>query len=125
VAHLVHEESRQKGPKIEFQSRVDFDRLAPILENAIYRIIQEALTNARIHSKSQKVRVGLLQKNDHVRIVIRDWGIGFTPNDVKENCYGLEGIRERARLLGGRCGIRTGPGKGTRIRVELPLVERG
>ncbi|MGA2796945.1 MAG: PAS domain S-box protein [Thermoguttaceae bacterium] len=124
VAHLVHEESRQKGPKIEFQSRVVFDRLAPILENAIYRIIQEALTNARIHSKSKKVRVGLLQKNEHVRIVVRDWGIGFSPDDVKENCYGLEGIRERARLLGGKCSIRTVPGKGTQISVELPLVAR-
>ena len=124
IAHLVHEESRQKGPKIEFQSRVDFDRLAPILENAIYRIIQEALTNARIHSKSKKVRVGLLQKNGHVRIEIRDWGIGFSPDDIKENCYGLEGIRERARLLGGRCGIRTVIGKGTQITVELPLAGR-
>jgi PAS domain S-box-containing protein len=124
VAHLVHEEGRQKGPKIEFQSRVVFDRLSPILENAIYRIIQEALTNARLHSKSKKVRVGILQKDEHVRINIRDWGIGFSPDEVKENCYGLEGIRERARLLGGKCAIRTAIGKGTQVAVELPLVER-
>ena len=57
IAHLVHEQSRLKGPKIEYRSRVDFDRLAPTLENAIYRIAQEALTNACQHSKSEKVRV--------------------------------------------------------------------
>ena len=74
IGHLVNEQSRLKGPKIEYRSRVDFDRLAPILENAIYRIAQEGLTNACQHSKSEKVRVSLLQQEDRVRIEIRDWG---------------------------------------------------
>ena len=83
VAHLVNEQSRLKGPKIEYRSRVDFDRLAPILENAIYRIAQEGLANACQHSKSEKVRVSLLQREDRVRIEIRDWGIGFDPKAVR------------------------------------------
>ena len=53
IAHLVHERGRDKGPKIDFRSRVDFDRLDPTLENAIYRIAQEGLTNACKHSKSR------------------------------------------------------------------------
>ena len=57
VAHLVNEQRRQKGPTIEFLSKVEFDRLAPILENAIYRIVQEGLANACRHSKSQTVRM--------------------------------------------------------------------
>ena len=55
IGHLVNEQSRLKGPKIEYRSSVDFDRLDPTLENAIYRIAQEALTNACKHSKSEKV----------------------------------------------------------------------
>ena len=97
-AHLVNEQSRLKGPKIEYRSRVDFDRLAPILENAIYRIAQEGLANACQHSKSEKVRVSLVQREDRVRIEIRDWGIGFATKAVQENRYGLVGIRQRARL---------------------------
>jgi PAS domain S-box-containing protein len=124
IAHLVHEQSRQKGPKIDYHSRVDFDRLAPTLENSIYRIAQEGLANACQHSKSEKVRVGLVQRKDRLQIKIRDWGIGFDPKNVKEGCYGLVGIRQRARLLGGKCSIQSMLGKGARIVVELPVVER-
>ena len=107
VGHLVNEQSRLKGPKIDYHSRVDFDRLVPTLENAIYRITQEALMNACQHSKSEKVRVSLLQQEDRVRIEIRDWGVGFDPKAVRGNRFGLEGIRQRARLLGGKFSIRS------------------
>jgi PAS domain S-box-containing protein len=121
VAHLVHDPNVDRGPKIDFHSRTEFDRLPSILENAIYRIVQEGLVNARKHSKSPKVRVSLVQRGDRVRIEIRDWGIGFDPQAVKKNRFGLAGIRERARLLGGRCGIQSALGEGTSIVVELPL----
>jgi PAS domain S-box-containing protein len=124
VAHLVHEEGHEKGPKIEYRSRVDFDRLDPTLENAIYRIAQEALTNACQHSKSEKIRVTLSQHGDRLRIEIWDWGVGFDPKAVPKSHFGLEGIRQRARLLGGKCSIRSKVGKGTRIMVELPVVAR-
>jgi PAS domain S-box-containing protein len=124
IAHLVHEQARSIGPKIKFDSEVDFDRLAPTLENAIYRITQEGLTNACKHSQSEKVRVNLLQHGDRVRIEIRDWGVGFDPKRVPENRFGMQGIRQRARLLGGKCSIQSATGKGTRISVELPVVER-
>ena len=57
ISHLVHEQRRHGGPKIECRSDVQFGRLPPILENALYRIAQEALTNACKHSKSKKVTV--------------------------------------------------------------------
>ena len=76
------------------------------------------------YSKSKKVRVSLVQREDRVRIEIQDWGIGFDTKSVQENCFGLEGIRQRARLLGGKCSIQSKVGKGTRITVELPVVER-
>ncbi len=68
--------------------------------------------------------VSLLQAGDRLRIEIRDWGVGFDPKAVPKNHFGLEGIRQRARLLGGKCSIRAQVGKGTRIIVELPVVPR-
>lgn len=124
IAHLVHEQNRLKGPKIEYHSSVSFDRLAPTVENSIYRIAQEGLMNAFQHSKSEKARISLVQQEDRVRIEIRDWGIGFDTKSVLEDCFGLIGIRHRARLLGGKCSIQSKTGKGTRIVVELPVVER-
>jgi PAS domain S-box-containing protein len=124
VAHLVNEKNRLKGPNIEYHSRVNFDRLAPILENAIYRIAQEGLTNACRHSKSERVRVSLVQRENRVQIEVRDWGTGFDPKDINEGCYGVAGIRQRVRLLGGKCRIRSKADEGTRIMVELPVVER-
>jgi PAS domain S-box-containing protein len=125
IAQLVNEERHKKGPKIEYLSKVEFERLTPILENAIYRIVQEALNNACTHSKSKRVRVELVQHGDKVRIEVRDRGIGFKPEDIDdESHFGVAGIRERARLLGGSAQIESSPGKGTRIVVELPIVLR-
>ena len=83
----------------------------------VYRIVQEGLSNARNHSKSKKIRVSLKQWGDRLRIEIRDWGVGFDPKIAQEDHFGLEGIRERARLLGGECSIKSKAGKGTRIMV--------
>ena len=123
IGHLVHEQILTPGPKIEYRSRVRFERLAPTLENSIYRVAQEGLRNACQYSKSEKVRISLLQQDNRVRIEIRDWGIGFNVKATAENRFGLEGIRQRARLLGGDCRIRSATGKGTCVTVELPLVE--
>ena len=124
ISHLVNEERRKKGPNIEYLANVTFDRLTPILENAIYRIVQEGLSNACEHSESKKVRVELVQQGDQVRIAVQDWGVGFNPNDIEEGHFGVAGIRVRARLLGGSAVITSEPGKGTRIVVELPIVMR-
>lgn len=124
IVHLVNEQRSQKILKIEFRKKVKFDRLDSILENAIYRIVQEGLVNACKYSKSEKVRVVLMEQDRKLRIEIRDWGIGFKLEKIKKNCYGLTGIRERARLLGGKIKIRSVLGEGTLIRVELPLLQR-
>jgi two-component system sensor histidine kinase UhpB len=124
MAHLVHEQRQRGGTKIEFDSDVQFGRLPPILENAIYRIAQEALTNACKHSKSDKVMVTMTQEGRDVRLEVRDWGIGFVPELVEKGHFGLEGIRQRVRLLGGRLTIASKPGSGTLIQVVVPIVER-
>jgi PAS domain S-box-containing protein len=124
IAHMVHEPAFDQGPKIVFRSGVTFNRLAPVVENVIYRIAQEGLSNARNHSKSKKIVVSLTQRGERLRIKIQDWGVGFDPKKVQENRFGLDGIRERARLLGGKCNIKSKPGEGTSVVVELPVVEQ-
>jgi len=122
VAHLVNEQRLENGPTIELLSEVEFNRLAPIQENAVYRIVQEGLANACRHSRSQRVRVELVQQRDCLRIMVRDWGVGFSTTEIAEGRFGLHGIRERARLLGGQATFQSAPGEGACITVELPLV---
>ena len=101
---------------------IRFDRLVPIQENTIYRIVQEALTNARKHSQSERIRLAIVQQDNEVRIEVQDWGVGFRLEQIGDQCFGLHGIRERTRLLGGRTVIESSPGQGTTIVVEMPLV---
>jgi signal transduction histidine kinase len=123
LSHLVYEQRRRGGLEIEFHSSVQFCRLPPILENALYRIAQEALTNACVHSKSKKVVVSMNQIGQDVRLEVQDWGVGFDPLAVEKGRFGLEGIRQRVRLLGGQLVIDSRPGSGTYVRVVVPIVE--
>ncbi len=125
VDHLVDESRRAGGPEIEVITDVRFGRLATPVENTIFRIVQEGLTNARRYSQSDRIRVSLVQSNGTVHLEIRDWGVGFDPKNVSRSRFGLRGIRDRARLLGGKAEISSQPGEGTRIKVELPCVLPG
>jgi PAS domain S-box-containing protein len=122
VEYLVCECSRPEGPTIEFQHDLPGGRLAPPLESALFRIIQESLHNACRHSRSPHVRVSLVRRDGSVRVEVRDWGIGFDTSAVEEQRFGLRGIRERVRLLDGRVSIESSPGKGACVSVELPLT---
>ena len=122
VEYLIADQQKQGGPEIEFVHDPDFQRLAPPLESALFRMVQECLTNAHRHSHSEKVRVELHQIDDRVCVDVRDWGVGFDPAEVPGGHFGLQGIRERARLLGGAVVLQTAPGQGTHITIELPLI---
>jgi signal transduction histidine kinase len=124
ISHLVCELRRRGGPKIECHSSATFGRLPAIMENALYRIVQEALTNACKHSKSPEVTVSIDQKGKHLVLEVRDSGVGFDPTMVESGHFGLEGIRQRARLLDGQLTIESRPGLGTVVRVEVPILER-
>ncbi len=124
ISHLVHEQRKLGGPKIKFDSDVQLNRLPPILENALYRITQEALSNACKHSESRKVLVTLTQEGQNIRLEVRDWGIGFDAEAVKKGHFGLEGIRQRVRLLGGRLTIDSKPDSGTMIQAIVPIMEK-
>ena len=122
IEHLTRDPTMQEGPEIAFVFNVQFDRLEPLLENAIFRIVQESVTNACRHSDTSKVQVRLTQENGRIHIEVEDWGIGFDQDDIAETSFGIGGVRERARLLGGQATIDSAPGQGTRIIVDLPLA---
>jgi signal transduction histidine kinase len=122
IAHLIHDVMAQDGPAVEFHSSIKSKRLEPLIENAIFRIVQESLSNVRRHSKSDRAEIGLVQDGDRIRVEVQDWGIGFDPESVEESCFGLAGIRERARVLGGKATIESQPGEGAKIVVELPVA---
>ncbi|MFO7905444.1 MAG: PAS domain S-box protein [Planctomycetota bacterium] len=120
VEGLLAQMDTEDAPEIEFHHEGFHERLEPLLENSIYRVVQESLRNACRHSQSPRVRISLVQQGDRIRIQVRDWGIGFDPGRVAPSRYGLAGIRERARLLDGHVTIDSAPGEGTTISVELP-----
>jgi PAS domain S-box-containing protein len=122
ISDFINEcKRRPETPEITFVNDVDLDRLAPVLENTLYRVAQEAITNACNHSASQKIRVKLVQSGEHVTIEVRDWGKGFDERSVEKMRFGLDGIRERTRVLGGELEINSSPGQGTCVRATFPL----
>jgi two-component system, NarL family, sensor kinase len=95
--------------------------LPPRVEAALYRICQEALTNAARHAGAGRLSVRLVATPERVRLVVEDDGRGFDASEVPEDRHGLVGMRERAEMLGGNLEVRSEPGAGTRIEATVPL----
>ncbi|MCA9982686.1 MAG: GAF domain-containing sensor histidine kinase [Anaerolineales bacterium] len=89
----------------------------------LYRIAQEALTNAHKHSGAALIQLHLEMTPQEIRLRIEDDGHGFDSQHIPENRFGLIGLNERARLLGGYLSIETDPGVGTLLLVTIPLRE--
>ena len=87
---------------------------------ALFRIVQEALTNAVKHSRAQQVQIRLVTKAHGLHLQVLDNGRGFDPSKNTTG-FGLRGMRERATALEGTCQIWSAPGAGCRISVILPL----
>jgi PAS domain S-box-containing protein len=90
---------------------------------ALFRIVQESLTNISRHAKADKVVVMLGKEANDFVLKICDNGVGFDPGAAKANSFGLVGIRERALILGGKVFIDSRPGEGTEIIVRIPAQE--
>jgi signal transduction histidine kinase len=97
------------------------ERLPPAVETALYRIVQESLTNIVRHAQATTASVLVERKNGRVRAIIEDDGIGFDPQQAAEGRLGLYGIRERAELLNGTVIIESRPGEGTAVYIEVPV----
>ena len=94
-------------------------RHPPALETTIYRIVQEALTNAVKHARATRVTVSVAETTDHVDIAVGDDGVGFDP-DASVEGFGLIGMRERVTLVGGTMEVDSKPGSGTTVHCRIP-----
>jgi signal transduction histidine kinase len=113
---------KQTGIRVQFQHSPLTHRLPAPLETVVFRVVQEALTNAARHAGVNTVQVRLHASAELVRVHVEDPGSGFVPEEAMRRgaSTGLTGMRERAELLGGKLAVESAPGQGTRLTVELP-----
>jgi signal transduction histidine kinase len=121
IEYLIHEIRKRDGPEIVLEVEGEMDRLPPELENAVFWIFRELLTNACRHSGTGEVRVRVTRTKDHLELEVEDWGTGFDPAKVDGRTFGLQEAQQRARLLGGEVIVNSVPGQGTRVVVTLPV----
>jgi two-component system, NarL family, sensor histidine kinase UhpB len=98
-------------------------RLPPQVELVLYRVVQEALTNAAKHARAKRLRVELARRSDEVIAAVEDDGQGFDVEEMmrsRERGLGLFGMQERLALVGGQLVIDSAPGRGTRIHARVP-----
>ena len=91
------------------------------VSEALIRSVAEALTNAARHARAQQVNVTVTADETILQVTVEDDGQGFDPQSIPSGHYGLLGIRERMRLINGKCMLESGKGKGTRLILEVPV----
>jgi signal transduction histidine kinase len=127
IQRLVEDYTQKVGLHIDLQVfGFEGRRLPPATETALYRLVQEALTNVAKHAEARNVSVILRREGPSGQAIVEDDGKGFNVAEVmgyaaKDKKLGLFGMEERAALVGGRLTIESTPGKGTTVFVEVPL----
>jgi two-component system, NarL family, sensor histidine kinase DevS len=121
VERLAETFREQTGVQVDLEARLGDGRLPSEVETALYRIVQEALTNVVKHAGATRVSILLTHRDTSVAAVIEDDGGGFDPTAVGDDVLGLAGMRERVGLVGGRLRIEAVEGTGTTIVAEVPV----
>ncbi len=116
--------ARRTGISIKVEGKEAASRLPMHVENVLYRVAQEALTNVAKHAQATRVTMNLRVDSDMVYLVVTDDGVGFTPGHLTDpdegQHWGLDLMAERVEGMGGRFYLESAPGQGTRIKVEVP-----
>ncbi len=110
------------GVAIVIETDDDAERLPREIEAALFRIAQEALNNVVKHAAAGNVTISLERSPERACLTVSDDGVGFEVGAVPDGHMGLAGMRARAEKLGGRLEVESSPGRGTTIRVELPVA---
>jgi signal transduction histidine kinase len=123
------ERARRRGLEVDLSIDLAYergrrpDRHVDELETAIFRIVQEALTNAAKHGGARRAVVEIEEDETTVRVTVRDDGKGFDATATTSG-FGLIGMHERVELVGGTLEIETAPGQGTTVRAGIPASRR-
>jgi two-component system NarL family sensor kinase len=117
---------QRTGIEVELVSEGMDERTDPDLENLVFRLVQEALTNVAKHARTPTAQVHLRRAPDRLFLRVEDRGVGFDAAEFlrsndEERGFGLRGMRDRVHLFAGRFTLRSQPAAGTTLEVELPL----
>ena len=121
LERLAETFAEQTDVDVHLQAALGEDRLPAEIETALYRIVQEALTNVVKHAQANTVSVVLTRKGQSVVAVVEDDGRGFDPAQAREEGLGLVGMHERIALLDGRVTVESTERGGTTVAVEVPV----
>lgn len=124
LQQLVKDAPTDGGLHVQFRVIGRHVPLPTPVETGLYRIVQEGLTNICNHADAQNASVKLVVTPREVTVSIQDDGRGFDPNVVAHNRFGITGMNERTKLLGGTLEVESAPNAGTLITVTVPLVDR-
>jgi two-component system, NarL family, sensor histidine kinase UhpB len=124
LAGHVKELGNQSDLDASFESHGDFSDLPQDVQLVLYRVAQEALSNALRHAEAEKVRVSLLRDDGAVELRVGDDGRGFTFDEASRG-LGIAGMRERALLVGGELNVQSRPELGTRVSLRVPIEVDG
>lgn len=119
IANYAEKWSERNSIPIDFHSSLNELRLPPPVETAVFRIVQEALTNVLKHAKATRVSVMLEYRFEELLVIVEDNGCGFQP-EVERDGLGLIGIQERVALVGGKLNIESEPCLGTTLAIRIP-----
>lgn len=117
---LVQDFSRRTGIEVALDMDIGDAAPAEAQASALFRIVQESLTNVARHAGASRVRVTLTHAGGRLLLAVQDNGKGIAAGAAKAGSFGLLGIRERAIMLGGEASVAGQPGEGTRVEVSLP-----
>jgi signal transduction histidine kinase len=122
IKGLAKDVSTRTGMEVRFAARGELDDIEDATKTALYRMLQECLTNVARHARASRVEIAVAADERGIEMTIEDDGCGFDPaGPAKRESFGLFGLGERAGQLGGEVGVKSAPERGTRITVRVPL----
>jgi two-component system sensor histidine kinase NreB len=128
----IRKEAKDLAKSTGVKTQVDIDdsvgRLAPDVEAAIYRVVQEALHNVAKHAQAKTVKIQIVRASGELVLLVEDDGVGMSPGKripSERQTFGLQGMKERIGMLGGTVHIESAKGKGTRLQIKIPAARGG
>ncbi len=118
---LAENNAAKAGLPVTFTASGAARPLPARIEMGVYRVAQEAVNNAIQHARPQHIRLHLTFAPDHLQLTVEDDGLGFDPSGSIEGHFGLLGLSERIRLLGGSLSVESAPDQGTQVTARIPL----